>query len=69
MGHNSFVGSGMVVYPARAIESDVILFASTERRVIDRNVYYEDSDHLAIKGGKKLHPRKYSPLEQEGQDG
>jgi len=69
VGHNSFVGSGMVIYPARAIESDVILFASAERRVIDRNVYYKDSDHLAIKGGGKLHTRKYDPREREDQDG
>jgi hypothetical protein len=61
VGHNSFIGSGMVVYPARAIESDVILFATTERCVIDRNIYYEDSDHFAVKDGKKLHPRMYPP--------
>jgi len=59
VGHNCYVGSGMVVLPARAIESDVILFASPERRVIDRTVYYEDSDHFAIKGGADLHLRMY----------
>ena len=69
VGHNCFIGSGLVVYPARAIESDVILIASPERRVIDRNVYYEDSDHFAVEGGKELHPRKYSPSEQESQNG
>ncbi len=59
IGHNCFIGSGMVVYPARAIESDVILFASPERRVIDRNIYYEESEHFAIRGGKNLHHRLY----------
>jgi len=59
VGHHCFIGSGLVVYPARAIESDVILLASPERRVIDRNVYYESSDHLAIKGGANLHSRMY----------
>ena len=59
VGHNCFIGSGMVVYPARAIESDVVLFASPERRVISRTVYYEDSDHTAIRGGKGLHIRQY----------
>ncbi len=59
VGHNCSIGSGLVVLPARAIESDVILFASPERRVIDRTVYYEDSDHLTIKDGEKLHPRTY----------
>jgi carbonic anhydrase/acetyltransferase-like protein (isoleucine patch superfamily) len=59
VGHNCFVGSGMIVYPARAIESDVILLASSKRRVIDRTVYYEDSDQCAIKDGEALHPRMY----------
>jgi len=59
VGHNCFIGSGMVVYPARAIESDVVLLASDERRVITRNVYYEDSDHFAIRGGAELHHRLY----------
>jgi len=59
VGHHCFIGSGMIVYPARAIESDVVLFATKERRVIDRNVFYEDSDHLKIKGGAELHTRMY----------
>jgi carbonic anhydrase/acetyltransferase-like protein (isoleucine patch superfamily) len=59
VGHNCFIGSGLVVYPARAIESDVILFASPKRRVIDRTVYYEDSDHSAIDGVEDLHRRVY----------
>jgi carbonic anhydrase/acetyltransferase-like protein (isoleucine patch superfamily) len=61
VGHNCYIGSGLVVYPARAIESDVILFASPERRVIDRTVYYEDSDHFAIQDGEYLHNRVYDP--------
>ncbi|MDY7078592.1 MAG: multidrug transporter [Chloroflexota bacterium] len=59
VGHNCFVGSGMVVHPARAIESDAIVFASPERRVINRTVYYEDSDHLTLEGGADLHTRMY----------
>jgi carbonic anhydrase/acetyltransferase-like protein (isoleucine patch superfamily) len=59
VGHHCFIGSGMVVYPARVIESDVILFATPERRVIDKNVYFEDSDHFAIKGGTDYHHRMY----------
>jgi carbonic anhydrase/acetyltransferase-like protein (isoleucine patch superfamily) len=54
VGHNCYIGSGMVVHPARAIESDVILFASPERRVISRTVHYEDSDHLKVEGGTDL---------------
>jgi len=59
VGHNCFIGSGLVVYPARAIESDVVLLASAERRVIDRNIFYEDSDHFTIKRGMELHARMY----------
>jgi len=58
VGHNCFIGSGMVVYPARAIESDVVLLASDDRRIIDRTVTYEDSDHFAI-GEADAHRRWY----------
>ncbi len=58
VGHNCRIGAGMIVYPARMIESDVILFASKERRVIDRDIRYEDSDHHRLKDGH-LHPRLY----------
>ncbi|GAP05458.1 MAG TPA: multidrug transporter [Anaerolinea thermolimosa] len=60
VGHNCRIGSGMIVYPARIIESDVVLFASKERRVIDRDIYYEDSDHHRLKQAnlhKRLYPR------------
>jgi carbonic anhydrase/acetyltransferase-like protein (isoleucine patch superfamily) len=59
VGHNVRIGSGMIVFPARMIDSDVILFASNDRRVISKNVLWEDSDHLKLDGGKSLHPRLY----------
>jgi NDP-sugar pyrophosphorylase family protein len=59
IGHHCRVGSGLVVYPARMIESDTILFASKERNVIGKNVTYEESDHHKMKDGKKLHSRDY----------
>ena len=49
VGHNCRIGSGMIVYPARTIESDVVLAASKERRVIDRDITFEDSDHHNLK--------------------
>ena len=58
VGHNCRIGAGMIIYPARIIESDVILFASKERRVIDRDVTYEESDHLKLPIAN-LHPRSY----------
>lgn len=58
VGHNCRLGAGMVVFPARMIESDVVIFASPERRVIQKDVRYEDSDHHKLKF-KNLHPRLY----------
>jgi NDP-sugar pyrophosphorylase family protein len=58
VGHNCRIGAGMVIFPARTIESDVVLFASNERRIIDRDVKYEDSDHHKLKDASK-HPRLY----------
>ncbi len=61
VGHNCRIGSGMIIYPARTIESDVVLFASGSRRVIDRNVAYEDSDHFKTPMAhlhQRLYPRK-----------
>ena len=58
VGHNCRLGSGMIIFPARTIESDVILFASKERRVIDRDIYYEDSDHHQLRYAT-IHPRLY----------
>ena len=47
VGHNCRIGSGHVIYPARSIESDVVLFAKQGRTVITKNIRYEDSDHHA----------------------
>lgn len=61
VGHNCRLGSGLIVYPARTIESDVVLAASKERRVIDRNISYEESDHHKFKNPalhKRLYPSK-----------
>ncbi|HEC24142.1 MAG TPA: multidrug transporter [Chloroflexi bacterium] len=63
VGHNCRLGSGLVVYPARMIESDVVLFASPTRRVIMKNISYEESDHHATRAAD-LHPRLY-PREDE----
>jgi carbonic anhydrase/acetyltransferase-like protein (isoleucine patch superfamily) len=63
VGHNCRLGSGLVIYPARMIESDVVLFASPTRRVIMKNISYEESDHHATRGAA-LHPRMY-PREDE----
>jgi acetyltransferase-like isoleucine patch superfamily enzyme len=58
VGHNCRIGSGMIIFPARTIESDVVLFASTDRGVISQDVRYEDSDHHKLSFGN-VHPRLY----------
>jgi len=60
VGHNCRIGSGLVFYPGRAVESDVVLVRSEERGVITHNIYYEESDHFKFRGGHKhrrLYPR------------
>jgi carbonic anhydrase/acetyltransferase-like protein (isoleucine patch superfamily) len=65
VGHNCRLGSGMIVFPARTIESDVVLAASHERRVIDRDIHFEDSDHFKYRSSS-LHRRLYPrPGERE----
>ena len=60
VGHNCRIGSGMIIYPARVIESDVVLAASSTRRVIDSNIAYKDSDHHHLRAAH-LHQRLYNP--------
>lgn len=45
VGHNCRIGSGHVIYPARSIESDVVLIGKQDRTIISNNIEYEDSDH------------------------
>ncbi len=59
VGHNCRLGSGMTVFPARTIESDVVLVASS-CPVIDHDISYEDSYHHKVKSGhlhRRLYPR------------
>lgn len=61
VGHNCRIGSGMIMFPARTIESDVVLAASLTRHVIDSDIKYEDSDHHHMRNGhlhKHLYPRR-----------
>lgn len=59
VGHHVRIGAGMVIYPARTIESDVVLIPSDARRVITRNVRYEDSDHHHFRN-PSMHLRRYA---------
>jgi len=61
IGHNCRIGSGMVMFPGRMIESDVVLFASPGRRVISRNITFEESDHHLVTAH---HARHYPRFEE-----
>ncbi len=63
VGHHCRIGSGMVIYPGRTIESDVVLVASPERRVLMKNITYEDSDHQ-LYADRYPYPRQY-PRQEE----
>jgi carbonic anhydrase/acetyltransferase-like protein (isoleucine patch superfamily) len=68
IGHNCRIGSGMVVFPGRMIESDTVLVASPQRRVVARSITYEESDHHFIKGGevhRRFYPRQNEVAEVE----
>ncbi|MBN1992777.1 MAG: multidrug transporter [Anaerolineae bacterium] len=45
VGHNCRIGSGHTFFPARSVESDVVLFAREGRTIITKNIAYQDSDH------------------------
>lgn len=59
VGNNCRIGSGHVVYPARTIESDVVLITQPDRRVITKNISFDESDHHGWPG--ELHEARYRP--------
>lgn len=61
VGHNCRIGSGHIIFPARTIESDVVLFAREGRTVIDRNIKYQDSDHHKYPGSGHI-PKYHDDL-------
>lgn len=67
VGHNCRIGAGMIIFPARTIESDVVLFASQDRRVINTDIHYEDSDHHQLPQAH-LHRRLYPRSGESGGD-
>jgi len=58
VGHHCRIGADLTIFPARTIESDVVLSRTDKRSVISQNVAYEDSDHLKWPTSE-LHPRLY----------
>ena len=60
VGHHCRIGADLTVYPARTIESDVVLARTEGRSVIDKNVPYAESDHKNWPDADS-HPRLYRP--------
>lgn len=58
VGHHCRLSSGLIIHPARTVESDVVLLARDDRNIISRNVSYEDSDHFPY-AEKYPYPRLY----------
>jgi len=58
VGHHCRIGADLTIFPARTIESDVVLARSNERAVISKDVSYEESDHLSWPD-QGFHPRLY----------
>jgi carbonic anhydrase/acetyltransferase-like protein (isoleucine patch superfamily) len=58
VGHHCRIGADLTIFPARMIESDVVLTRSDGRSVIRTNVSYEESDHLGW-ADAEFHPRLY----------
>jgi carbonic anhydrase/acetyltransferase-like protein (isoleucine patch superfamily) len=58
VGHHCRIGADLTIYPARTIESDVVLVRSENRSVVSHNVSYEESDHLNWPR-PDYHPRLY----------
>ena len=56
VGHNCRIGSGLVFYPGRAVESDTVLVRSNRRQVISKNVTFDQSDHHKLDGGERHQP-------------
>lgn len=68
VGHNCRIGSGMIIMPGRMIESDVVLIASPQRRVVERSIGFEESDHHFVRGGdihKRFYPRVNETVDQQ----
>lgn len=64
VGHNCRIGAGMIIFPGRMIESDVVLVASPHRRIVARNVTFEESDHHGLDIRGAVHRRQYPRIDE-----
>lgn len=60
VGHHCRLSSGLVIYPARTVESDVVLLGDSGRHYITHDVTYEESDYhelASVYDYPRLYPR------------
>ncbi len=60
VGHHCRLSSGLVIYPARTVESDVVLLGDSDRHYITHDVTYEESDYHRLASAydyPRLYPR------------
>lgn len=62
VGHHCRLSSGLVIYPARTIESDVVILAEAHGQYVTDDVTYEDSNHHALILDYP-YPRQYPRME------
>jgi hypothetical protein len=61
VGHHCRLSSGLVIYPARTVESDVVLLGDSGRHYITHDVTYEESDSHRLASHydyPRLYPRR-----------
>lgn len=61
VGHHCRLGAGLVIHPARTVESDVVLLPNENKIFITKNVRFEESDHHAYLDRypyPRLYPRR-----------
>ncbi len=65
VGHNCRLGSGMIIFPARTIESDVVLFASQRSSSYSKEYPYMKIAIITNSHFLNLHQRLYDPHRQD----
>lgn len=61
VGHHCRLSSGLVIYPARTVESDVVLLGDSDRHYITHDISYEESDYHRLASHydyPRLYPRQ-----------
>jgi hypothetical protein len=68
VGHNCRIGSGHIFFPARSVESDVVMFARQGRTVVAKNVTFAESDHHEYPGAGHIPMYHHADTPPEGKE-